>query len=106
MATKLKNKISHYTAAEIVKPQEPEERNPSWFKKGHVNTKTAFLKGMVPWNKGKHPGYLQGKNHPMYGKNVSEESRRKMSEAHKKSGRMLGNKINLGRFASEETRKK
>ena len=24
-------------------------------------------KGMTSWNKGKHPEYMQGKNHPMYG---------------------------------------
>lgn len=28
----------------------------------------SFKKGMIPWNKGKHPEYVQGKNHPMYGK--------------------------------------
>jgi 5-methylcytosine-specific restriction endonuclease McrA len=26
------------------------------------------MKGRIPWNKGKHPDYLQGENHPMYGK--------------------------------------
>ncbi len=26
-----------------------------------------FKKGNIPWNKGKHPEYMQGKNHPMYG---------------------------------------
>ncbi len=25
------------------------------------------LMGHIPWNKGKHPKYVQGKNHPMYG---------------------------------------
>ena len=24
-------------------------------------------KGHIPWNKGKHPEYMQGKSHPMYG---------------------------------------
>mgnify|MGYP001607822530 CR=1 FL=1 len=80
--------------------------NSGSFKKGHVNTKTAFPKGMIPWNKGLHPEYLQGKNHPLYGKKHSVESKIKMSISAKKSKRMIGNKINLGRKISEETRKK
>ena len=27
----------------------------------------TFKKGLIPWNKGKHPEYVQGKNHPMFG---------------------------------------
>lgn len=28
----------------------------------------GFKKSNIPWNKGKHPKYMQGKNHPMFGK--------------------------------------
>ena len=31
------------------------------------DSKGRFIKGLVPWNKGKHPDYVQGENHPMYG---------------------------------------
>src|SRR3990167_2523181 len=31
------------------------------------NDKGQFVKGLIPWNKGKHPKYVQGSNHPMFG---------------------------------------
>ena len=37
-----------------------------WFKKRHPQSntgKTHFKKGYIPWNKGKHPAYLQGEKH-------------------------------------------
>jgi hypothetical protein len=45
-------------------------------KKGqHLSVKTEFKKGATSWIKGKHPEYLQGKNHPMYGiHNLREKS--------------------------------
>ena len=45
----------------------------------------GFQNGMIPWNKGKHPEYLQGKNHPMWnggkpkclcGKEINRKSKR------------------------------
>lgn len=59
-----------------------------------------------------------GEKHPLYGKHLSEETRRKMSEAHKgykptpeecrqRSERQMGEKNhNYGKRASEETRRK
>ena len=44
----------------------------------------------------------RGVNHPCYGKSPSEETRRKLSEAHKRNPR----KPNLGKKMSEETKKK
>ncbi len=36
-------------------------------KKGqHLSPKTQFKKGHTPWSKGKHPEYLQGRNHPAW----------------------------------------
>ena len=35
----------------------------------------SFKKGLIPWNKRKHPEYVQGKNHPMYGKEYTEAER-------------------------------
>lgn len=40
-------------------------------------------KGKPAWNKGKKMPNFSGENHPMYGKSPSEETRRKISEAHK-----------------------
>lgn len=37
-----------------------------------------FPKGHIPWNKGKHPKYVQGRNHPMYGKPLSRKTRNKI----------------------------
>ena len=30
---------------------------------------SAWKKGVIPWNKGKHPDYVQGKNNCMFGSN-------------------------------------
>lgn len=32
----------------------------------HHSPKTEFKKEQVPWNKSKHPEYMQGRNHPMF----------------------------------------
>lgn len=41
--------------------------------------KDVWKEGNIPWNKGKP--FMQGKNHPLYGKHPSETTRRKMSES-------------------------
>ena len=74
--------------------------------------KGRFIKGLIPWNKGKHPLYMQGKNHPMFGKHptawnkgkkniFSQDTLKKMRLA--KLGK-VGNK--KGTKVSIETRKK
>lgn len=35
-------------------------------KRKHHSPKSEFRKGLIPWNKNKHPKYMQGKNHPMF----------------------------------------
>lgn len=62
------------------------------FTKGH-----KINNGRIPWNKGKHPEYLQGKNHPMYGRKHKEKSKIKMSRA--KSGKHYP-KMSLAKMGS------
>ncbi len=59
----------------------PENGMGNRFKKGQSAPKEAFKKGHIPWNKGKHPDCLQGKNHPMYGKHHSEISKQKIRKS-------------------------
>jgi len=51
---------------------------------------SGVKKGNVPWNKGKHPDYVRGENHPMYGKKHTENSIMKMKKSLK--GRTPWNK--------------
>ena len=46
-----------------------------------VNEKGQFIKGQTPWNKGKHPDYVQGENHPLFGKQHTVETKEKMKIA-------------------------
>jgi len=67
---------------------------------------SKLMKGRIPWNTGKslseehrknislNHADISGKNHPLYGKHHSDESKMKMSKAHK------------GKLLPEETRKK
>ena len=50
------------------------------------------LKGNIPWNKGKSCPQIQGENHPMYGKQHSLETKKRISESKK------------GQTLSEETK--
>jgi len=69
------------------------------------NKLSKSLKGKTSWSKGKKLPNMSGENHPMFGKKHSEDSIRKMSEAHK--GKMIGEKNPFyGKTHSEETRKK
>jgi len=64
-----------------------------WYNKSMRNSKgqfikgtrpskgTEFKKGHQPWNKGLKLPQLSGKNHHMYGKHHTEESKKKMSES-------------------------
>ncbi len=45
------------------------------------NSKGQFVKGIPPWNKGKHPDYVQGENHPRFGKKHTPEAIEKMRAA-------------------------
>lgn len=58
------------------------------------NSFGQFVKGSIPYNKGKKRPEFSGKNHPNYGKSPSEESRLKNRISH------------LGKKATEETKKK
>ncbi|MFA5351632.1 MAG: NUMOD3 domain-containing DNA-binding protein [Candidatus Omnitrophota bacterium] len=78
--------------------------------KGRKIPKEIKLKmfGRIPWNKGKKMPQISGKNHPMYGKKHSVESKRKMSD--KLRGHIPWNKglngWNKGHYVSEETKQK
>lgn len=53
------------------------------FKKGErISPKTEFKKGLKPWNKGLK-GFLSGESHPFFGKKLSLEHRKKLSNAKK-----------------------
>ncbi len=58
-----------------------------------IKNSGQFKKGMTPWNKGLHPEYLQGKNHPLYGKSPSDETREKMSQNSAHNRYWLGRKL-------------
>ena len=86
------------------------------FKKGHkISEETRRkMKGRIPWNKGKKG--LSGKDHPMYGRKHSEESKRKMSKSskgkpssfkgkkHTASAKRKNRMAHLGKTASRATR--
>jgi group I intron endonuclease len=61
------------------------------------------LKGHIPWNKGKHPAYMQGKNHPMYGKHTTPWNKNKH---HTKASNLKNRLAHLGKKASIQTRQK
>jgi len=79
----------------------------------HNLPSTAFKKGQTSWIKGKKRPDISGKNHPLFRKHPSKETRQKMSDA--KKGKHL---VNSGQFQknqkpwitgkhhTEETRKK
>jgi len=57
--------------------------------------KGRFVKGNPCWNKGKKRPEMSGENHPMYGKHISDETRRKLSESMKgREGYWAGKKLN------------
>ena len=74
------------------------------------------MKKRIPWNKGKKG--LSGKDHPMYGRKHSEESKRKMSKSskgklssfkgkkHTASANRKNRLAHLGKKVSPETRRK
>lgn len=59
-----------------------------------------YNKSLIPWNKGKHPDYLQGNNHPFYGKHHTLEARQKIKEkrAHQVISESQHKGLELGRF--------
>lgn len=66
------------------------------------NTGNKYREGGTPWNKGKtlhyevwnkgkHPEYVQGENHPMFGKHHTEETKKKLAiETAKRFGEKCG----------------
>ena len=58
-----------------------------------------FMKGQIPWNKGKENPKMQGRGHPNYGKHPTEETRNKMSQS------QIGNKKAKGHRCSEDVKK-
>jgi len=53
----------------------------AWNKGLHISNSGQFRKGSPPWNKGKHPEYMKGANHPMYAKHHTIEAKVKMRMA-------------------------
>jgi hypothetical protein len=53
-----------------------------------IGNQYGFKKGFIPWNKGKI--HLRGKNHPMFGKHHTEQTKLKLKE--KLKGRTVWNK--------------
>jgi len=82
------------------------------FKRGqHSSPKTEYKKGGIPWNKGipcsqetreKLSKVLKGKKGTMVGKHHSEETKRKISEKHKKNP----NRYWLGKHLPDGMRKR
>ena len=86
--------------------------------KGNIPWNKGKRTGLIPWNYGKHlteetlkkisenrKGKCCGKEHPFYGKHHSEDSRKKMSLSH--IGKMVGEKHpNFGKHLSDELRNK
>jgi len=65
-----------------------------------------FKKGDIPWNKGKHPEYVQGENHPMYGIHRFGEDAPHYNKSHsQKTKQIISTKLK-GYKHSEETKKK
>lgn len=59
------------------------------------------LKGHTPWNKGKHPEYVQGKNHPMFGrKSTPWKSKKHQSDGSNEKNRLA----HLGKKHASETK--
>lgn len=69
-------------------------------KKRYILTPEEYEEARIFASKGRKAFFSDKTNHPNYGKHLSEETKRKISEANK------GNKYCLGREISEETRKK
>jgi len=44
-------------------PEYKDRLNNGRFKKGFLQKTSANIKGSIPWNKGKHPEYVQKENH-------------------------------------------
>lgn len=61
-----------------------------------------FTKGNIPWNKGKCHHYIQGENHPMWGKHHTKEVKEKISSS-KKGNSLAWNK---GLKMTEDFKKK
>lgn len=66
----------------------------------HLSPNSEFKKGLIPWNKGKGE-YMSGDKNPFFGKHHSEETKKKLSEAHK--GIVAGMS---GKHHSKESKKK
>jgi len=58
-------------------------RNKGSFPKGILSTPKPFLKGHIPWNKGKKRPEMSGEKHHFFGKHHTKESKKKISKAHK-----------------------
>jgi hypothetical protein len=63
-----------------------------WFGEGDIPPKTAFKKGHKSWSKGIKRPEISGKNHPMYGKHHSEETRKRIGRKGSLNSRWKGGK--------------